>query len=162
MDETRFWSMIEAAWQSIGGKTKPRQKLVEGKLSDEKCESLMETLDEEVVIALTEELQLLTPEALSQFDRILERKLYEIDRAEVQEATDGSNDGFLYARGFIVGMGRTFYDAVNANPSLAIMDMECEAMCYISWHVFREKYGEMPRSEISRESCSNRAGWPAL
>jgi len=162
MDETRFWSMIEAAWQSIGGKTKPRQQLVEGKLSDEKCESLMETLEEEVIPALTEELQLLTPEALSQFDRILERKLYEIDRAEVQEATDGSNDGFLYARGFIVGMGRTFYDAVNANPSLAIMDMECEAMCYISWHIFCEKYGEMPPSEISRESCSNRAGWPAL
>ncbi len=41
------------------------------------------------------------------FDRMLERKLplYNVDRQEIQEVTDGSDDGFLYARGFIVALG---------------------------------------------------------
>jgi hypothetical protein len=33
MNEDRFWSMIEEAWRSVGGKVKPRQKLAEGTLS---------------------------------------------------------------------------------------------------------------------------------
>ena len=97
-----------------------------------------------------------------EFDRILERKLYDIDRAEIQEHTDGSDDGFLYCRGFIVAAGAGYYDAVNADPSVAIMDLECEEMCFLSWHLYREKFGEMPDSGISRESGSNKAGWPDL
>ena len=93
------------------------------------------------------------------FDRILERKLWDIDRAEIQKFTDGSDDGFLYARGFIVAAGRDFYDAVNATPERARMDIECEDMCYLSYHVYVERFGEMPRSDITRESASNPAGW---
>jgi hypothetical protein len=33
---------------------------------------------------------------------VLERTLYDIDRADIQAVTDGSDDGFLYARGFVV------------------------------------------------------------
>jgi hypothetical protein len=43
---------------------------------------------------------------LASLDRVLERKLYDIDRADIQAVTDGSDGGFLYARGFIVAMGR--------------------------------------------------------
>jgi len=164
MDDTRFWAMIEAAWQTaVGGQVKPRQKLAAGKLSEEKGEELMEAL-EEVIPALRESLEQLPAPELLAFDRILERKLYDIDRAEIQEHTDGSDDGFLYARGFIVAAGKEYYDAVNAKPSVAMTDLECEEMCYLSAHVHEEKFGKFPSSSagISRESCSNKAGWPEL
>jgi hypothetical protein len=161
MDESRFWSLIESAWQSVGGKTKTRQKLAAAKLSDERAEALVEAL-EEVIPALRAQLDSLAAAELLAFDRILERRLYDLDRAEVQEHTDGSDDGFLYARGFIVAAGKGYYDAVNARPATALMDLECEEMCYLSWHLYREKFGEMVPSGISRESCSNKAGWPDL
>jgi hypothetical protein len=153
--------MIEEAWRSVGGKVKPRQKLAEGALSEEKAEALVEAL-EEAIPTLRAQLDQLPAEELLAFDRILERKLYEIDRAEIQEHTDGSDDGFLYARGFIVAAGKKYYDAVNAQPSIALMDLECEEMCYLSWHLYREKFGDITPSTISRETCSNKAGWPDL
>jgi hypothetical protein len=161
MDERRFWSMIESAWQAVGGKVKTRQMLAEGKLSEEKAYALIESL-EEVITALRAQLDELLAEELLAFDRILERKLYDIDRQEVQERTDGSDDGFLYARGFIVAAGKGYYDAVNARPATALMDLECGAMCYLPWHLYQEKFGDMPPSGICRESCSNRAAWPDL
>ncbi len=121
----------------------------------------MEAL-EEVIPALHDSLDKLPAEELLAFDRILERKLYDIDRAEIQEHTDGSDDGFLYARGFIVAAGKRYYDAVNGSPPTALMDLECEEMCYLSWHLYREKFGDAPASGISRETCSNKAGWPEL
>ena len=82
---------------------------------------------------MKERLDELPADELLAFDRILERKLYHIDRAEIQEHTDGSDDGFLYARGFIVAAGKDYYEAVDANPAVAMMDMECEEMCYLPW-----------------------------
>ncbi|MDY3560324.1 DUF4240 domain-containing protein [Gemmata sp. JC673] len=160
MDENGFWAMIEAAWGVAGGKAKPRQRLSEGKLSEGRAYALQEVLEEEVVPALLERLDALSADELLEFDRILERKLYDIDRADIQERTDGSDDGFLYCRGFIVGMGRAYYEAVRANPDRAITDAECEQMCYLSWHLYHDKFGEMTPSGISRETCSNPAGWP--
>lgn len=161
MDEAKFWSMIETAWKAAGkdGKAKTRRKLVQGKLSDDEAEELVDAVEEDVIPALDDQLQELSAADLLAFDRILEKKLYDIDRAEIQEHTDGSDDGFLYARGFIVAAGRGYYDAVNAKPSIAMVDLECEEMCYISWHIHNEKFGEVPKSGISRETCSNKAGW---
>jgi hypothetical protein len=161
MTEGRFWSLIEAAWEEVGPRTKARQKLAEGKLSEEKAEDLVEAL-EEVIPALREQLNHLTGKELVGFDRMLEKKLYDIDRQDIQEHTDGSDDGFLYARGFIVAMGKGYYEAVHARPETALMDLECEEMCYLSWHLYCEKFGEMPPSGISRESCSNKDCWPDL
>jgi hypothetical protein len=159
MDENRFWAMIESAWGVVGGKSKTREKLAEGKLSEEKAELLLEAR-EEVIPAIRQQLSQLPAAELLAFDRILERKLYDIDRAEVQEHTDGSDDGFLYARGFIVIAGKEYYDAVHVKPSVALMGPECEGTCYLSTHIHEEKFGEVPQSGISRESCSNKAGWP--
>jgi hypothetical protein len=105
--------------------TKARQQLAQGKLSEEKAEELVEAL-EEVIPSLLATLEQLSQSDLLAFDQILERKLFDIDRAEVQEQTDSSDDGFLYARGFIVAAGRPYYDAVNTDPSVAMMDLECE------------------------------------
>jgi hypothetical protein len=158
VDEIRFWSMIETAWGAVGGKVKPRQRLAEGKLSPGRAYALQEAL-EEVVPALREQLAALAADELLAFDRILERKLYDIDRADIHERTDGSDDGFLYCRGFIVGMGQRYYEAVLANPDLAVVDAECEEMCYLPWHLHHERFGEVPSSGICRETQSNTAGW---
>jgi hypothetical protein len=159
VDENRFWSMIEAAWGAAGGKIKPRQRLAEGKLPAGRAYALQETLLEDVVPALREQLAGLPADELLAFDRILERRLYDIDRADIHERTDGSDDGFLYCRGFIVGMGKEYYEAVRANPEVAVVDAECEEMCYLSWHLYHDQFGQVPPSGISRETQSNSAGW---
>jgi hypothetical protein len=159
MNEKRFWSMIEDAWRDADGAAAARRKLAQGKLDEDAAMDLADQALEEFVPALQASLQALTKDELLKFDRILERKLYEIDRADIQEHTDGSDDGFLYARGFIVAVGQAYYDAVRANPSQAVMDAECEDMCYLSFHVYAGKFGEMPDSDISRETGSNKAGW---
>ena len=158
MDETRFWQMIEHAWASTGGWSDERKALAAGQLPDDQLTELADALDQ-VIPALRDRLQELNQNDLLAFDRILERKLWEIDRAEIQEHTDGSDDGFLYARGFIVAAGRDYYNAVNATPERAQMDVECEDICYLSFHVYSEKFGKMPKSDLSRESGSNQSGW---
>lgn len=150
--------MIESAWRSVGGRVAQRKKLAQGKLSEEAADVLSESLDE-VTASLREALEELSADDLLAFDRILERKLYDIDRADIQKHTGGSDDGFLYARGFIVIAGKDYYDAVNTKPQIAMMDVECEEMCYISWNIHTENFGEAPKSEISRETGSNKAGW---
>ena len=159
MNETRFWSMIEAAWSAVGGHIEAREQLTKGEDSEHNAHSLNNAVGS-FIAALKVQLAELQREELLTFDRILERKLYDIDRADIQERTDGSDDGFLYCRGFIVALGRRYYEAVQDNPELAVLDAECEEMCYISLHLYHEKFGEMPPSGISRESCSNVAGWP--
>lgn len=69
MNETRFWSMIEEAWGMVGGKAKSRQRLAEGKLSEDRAYALQETLEEEVVPALREQLATLPADELLAFDR---------------------------------------------------------------------------------------------
>ncbi|MEC3953009.1 DUF4240 domain-containing protein [Nocardia sp. CDC153] len=103
----------------------------------------------------------MSAQELTALDRVLERKLYNIDRADIQQVIDGSDDGFLYCRGFIVAMGQTFYDAVAADPTVAVLDAECEAMCYFFAHIHNNHFGTFPNtgSNISRESASNPAGW---
>jgi Protein of unknown function (DUF4240) len=159
MDDNRFWSTIEAAWNAVGGHVEARQELAEGRDSEKVAYSLDEAL-RLFIAALRKQLTEMPAEELLDFDRILERKLYDIDRADIHERTDGSDDGFLYCRGFIVALGHRYYEAVRDNPKLAVVDAECEQMCYISWHLYHERFGEMPPSGISRETCSNFAGWP--
>jgi hypothetical protein len=158
MDETRFWSMIEAAWNAVGGHLEAREALAEGDDAEKHAYSLEGAL-RSLIAALRKQLADLPAEELLAFDRILERKLYDIDRADIHERTDGSDDGFLYCRGFIVAMGRPYYEGVRENPDLAVVDAECEQMCYISWHLYHDRFGEMSPSGVSRETCSNSAGW---
>jgi hypothetical protein len=159
MDEKRFWSMIEDAWHDVDGSAAARSKLAQGKLDENAAMELADRSVIEFIPALRSSLEALPEDELLEFDRILERKLYDIDRADIHEHTDGSDDGFLYARGFIVAAGQAYYDAVSKEPSQAMMGLECEDMCYLSFHLFAEKFGDMTHSDISRETGSNKAGW---
>ncbi|MFH5805331.1 DUF4240 domain-containing protein [Alienimonas sp. DA493] len=174
MDEVRFWQMIDAAWEASPENAAFRTEL-EGTIGDEaKREAFVERYfdednlgmipEEDVFLeALQRDLETLSEEDLIAFDRILEQKLYDIDREEVHEATDGSDDGFLYCRGFIVACGQAFYEAVDRVPENALCDFECEEFCYLPHEVYEERFGgELPDSGISRESCSNSDAWPSL
>ena len=154
--------MIEDAWREVEGAAESRRKLAQGKLDEEAALELVEQSAIVIVPASRAALERMGKDELVEFDRILERKLYDIDRAEIQEHTDGSDDGFLYARGFIVAAGQGYCDAVNKLPSRALTDLECEEMCYVSFHVFADKFGDMAHSDISRETCSNKGGWPDI
>ncbi len=162
-DEDRFWSLIESAWASLG----PEPAAIRHRLlhrgpdhDEDDLYSLGPWLDPflDRLRAMSADLSSIE---LTDLDRVLERKLFDIDRADVQEVTDGSDDGFLYARGYIVASGRAFYEAVKADPEVAIPDAEHESMCYIFDRMHRKKFGDYTEtgSGISRESCSNQSGW---
>ncbi|QXJ19665.1 DUF4240 domain-containing protein [Actinomadura graeca] len=169
-DEARLWAMLETAWEPLGAEVararrdlahrtptageelwgKPPLSVVEGALS-----GFLENL-----AAAGRDLP---AEELTRMDRVVERLLHDIDRADVHAVTDGSDDGFLYARGFIVALGEEFYTAVTRDPHMAVLDAECERMCYFFARLHNERFGDYPDtgSGISRESCSNPEGWPA-
>jgi hypothetical protein len=111
--------------------------------------------------AIEERLSKLTQEELTSFNHLLEEKLHHIDREEIHAHTDGSDDGFLYCRGFIVGMGETYYTMVDQNPAKATMDAEAESVCFIGYQVYKNKFGEdFEKNSIhSTESGSNPRGW---
>ncbi|MEY9908293.1 hypothetical protein ABIA35_004526 [Catenulispora sp. MAP12-49] len=136
-EENRFWSLLTEARSKSDGST-------EGFLT-----------------ALSDLCEPMSSSELTDLDRVVERKLYDIDRADIQAVTDGSDDGFLYARGHIVASGRETYYAVLADPNNAEADEELEEMCYFFAHLHDKKYGSWPKTDsgISRESCSNAGGW---
>lgn len=145
-DEARFWGLIEAAWAPLGQEVADlRVALAKGAADDPNAiESFIANL-----VALSADLS--------------GAELTDLDRVEIQAVTDGSDDGFLYCRGFIVAMGKDFYDAVDANPDLAVVeDAECEDLCYFFADQHDDRFGEgwpATDSGISRESVQNKAGW---
>lgn len=169
-DEARLWSIIESAWAEVGPEPLAlRQALVERDPADDDGDE-----DDGPSFAIGDWLapflgrlghlsaELTGPE-LTDLDRVVERKLHDIDREDIHTVTDGSDDGFLYCRGFIVALGRAYYEAVRADPAMALLDADCEEMCYFFAHLHNERFGSWPEtgSGISRESFGNPAGWPA-
>ncbi|MFE9657413.1 DUF4240 domain-containing protein [Micromonospora sp. NPDC006431] len=167
-EESRFWALVEEAWARLGPEPAVlRRALLDRDPADDDVEGGdgLYAIDRWLDPFLGELRELcagLSGPELVDLDRVVERKLYDIDRADIHEVTDGSDDGFLYARGFIVAMGRQFYEAVQANPAMAVLDADCEGLCYLFAHLYEECFGAWPEtgSGISRESVCNLAGWP--
>ncbi len=97
---------------------------------------------------------------LVSLDRVVERKPCDSDRAGIQAVTGGSDDGFVYARGFIVAMGRDLCDAVAGDRQVAVLEAGCEPVCCFFAHRYRERFGQFLEtgSGTSREWCSNMTG----
>ncbi|MEV0660921.1 DUF4240 domain-containing protein [Actinomadura luteofluorescens] len=167
MTDERFWDVIEAAWAPLGAEVAAaRRALTTRDLSADVWEMTEISVIDKGLDAFLGNLGAaardLPADELIDLDRVCERLLHDIDRADIHEVTDGSDDGFLYARGFIVAMGRDFYTAVAADPRVAVLDADCESMCYFFADQHHERFGTFPDtgSGISRESCTNREGWP--
>jgi hypothetical protein len=164
-DEDRLWHLIESAWEACGPEAAAARRALVGRDpagdGDRKDLYAVESWSEQFLAHLRRLSAGLSSAQLTDLDRVVERKLYDLDREDIHEHTDGSDDGFLYCRGFIVAAGREFYDAVAADPAMAVLDAECEAMCYFFAHAHHERFGGYPEtaSGVSRESGTNPGGW---
>ncbi len=162
MNEQKFWKLIESAWKSLPLLDQLREEALKNN-NAELFEGLSFGLEDEVSEAVADKLRALNQEELTQFNHLMEEKLFRLDREEIHKYTDGSDDGFLYCRGFIVGMGEKYYNLVNTTPRKATTDVEAESICFIGYQVYEEKYGEeFPRNTtFNIESGSNPEGWPS-
>ncbi|WP_422737915.1 DUF4240 domain-containing protein [Micromonospora sp. WMMD729] len=167
-DEARLWALIESAWAELGAEPQAlrRALLARDPADDDDEDDPSIAIDRWLSPFLDRLAHLsagLSTQELTDLDRVVERKLHEIDREDIHEITDGSDDGFLYCRGFIVALGRDYYEAVRATPGRAFPDAECESMCYFFAHLHNDRFGSWPEtgSGISRESFCNPAGWSA-
>ncbi|WP_017594206.1 DUF4240 domain-containing protein [Nocardiopsis potens] len=169
-DEERLWELVEAAWAPLGPEVGEARRALAARTPEPGedpwsgphlpvVDGALKGFLDNLAAAGRE----LSSGELTGLDRAAERLLYEIDRADVQEVTDGSDDGFLYARGFILALGRDFYTAVARDPRAAVLDACCEEMAYFFAHLHEERFGSFPvtGSGISRESCSNPQGRPS-
>ena len=161
MDEQRFWEIMEKAWSRCEPEVElSRRNLLSGSFSDKDAKNLSEAIDELVVIVFEDQVDYLDAKGLIEFDRILERKLFEIDRKEIHTQHGGPIERFLFARSFIVLAGKDYYDAVNADPNRVVPKMESEEMSESARLYYFHKYDEeMPGTDISRKTGSNKAGW---
>jgi hypothetical protein len=161
-DETRLWALVEAAWAPLGsGVRQVRQELVTRHPGSRADISVLEGALPAFLDILAGCSRGLSADELTRLDRVVERKLWELDRADVHAVTGGSADGFLYSRGFVVAMGREFCDAVAGDPEMGVRYAECEEMCYFFAHLCDDQFGEFPDtgSGISRKSRSNLMAW---
>jgi len=161
-DEARLWPLLEVAWARLGPDAgQARQALVARASGAPADTAVLEGVLPHFLDALRGLCRGLSAGELIALDRVVERKLWEIDRADVHAVIGGSDDGFLYARGFTVAMGRDFYGRVARDPQAGAPWAECEEMCYFFAHLHRERFGGYPDtgSGLSRESGQNLAGW---
>ncbi|MGZ3598834.1 MAG: DUF4240 domain-containing protein [Ktedonobacterales bacterium] len=87
----------------------------------------------------------LSREDILAFDMRLDDALYHLDRRNIHAITDGSDDGFLYVRLWIVSRGRQYYESVLRDPENAphYADEEAnEEFMYAAMGAFEEKFGE--------------------
>jgi hypothetical protein len=162
MNEQKFWEIIETCWENLPLLNELRQEALQTN-EPSLFEGLSFGLDDEVVEEIEKELLKLSKDELTTFNHIMEEKLYRIDREDIHKYTDGSDDGFLYCRGFIVGMGEQYYTMITTDPSKATMDTEAESVCFIGYDVYKKQFGVAFKRYITHniESCSNAKGWPS-
>jgi len=66
--------------------------------------------------SVKKQLKKLTPEAIYKWYEIFEKKENDLDDADLWFLTGGSDDGFAYARRWIISKGERIYNAVKKNP----------------------------------------------
>jgi len=131
----------------------------------------LETGDEESAIEpLQNRLSTLTAHELAAFEEHLSQCLYALDGrifADESGESGSSDDAFLYARCYVVALGRKHYEATLKNPKLMpkTVDHWCEALLYPHRKAWADITG-MDESEwpfdtsVSYESGSNSELWP--
>lgn len=160
MNEFKFWQIIEDAWAASPALLEMRNTAL--KTNDA---ILIEDLTGEVYGTITNNIRdillQLDKKELTGFNHIMEEKLFQIDREDIHAYTDGSDDGFLYCRCFIVGMGKHYYEMISENPSKATCDAEAEIVGFIGYMVYQELFGvEFERYTTHNiETCSNTSAW---
>jgi hypothetical protein len=161
MNNDFFWQTIENIWESIPELNEKRKNALKTNNEDLILELSGEMCEESFLNNFGAVLSKLNKEYLTEFIRTMEERLYNIDRDEIHEYTDGSDDGFLYCRCFIVGMGREYYEKIDKKPSEATMDAETEPVGFVAYTIYEDLFGEeFERNTIHCiESGSNHDSW---
>jgi hypothetical protein len=160
MNATRFWEIIETAWTTDRDLFNLRQNALTTN-DPTLIRHLGNVVSSEITNHIRQQLIYLDDRELTKFNHVMEEKLFHIDREEIHERTGGTDDGFLYRRSFIVGMGEQYYDMVDENPSVASMNVPAGDLGLVGYSVYEDKFGE----EFERyclhciESGSNSRGW---
>ena len=123
-----------------------------------------EGFDEEAVEPLIGVISDLSRDELEAFEEHLANALHELDGRRFAEAAgDTGDDAFLYARCFVVAMGRDTYNRTIHDPTLMpkSTDEWCEPLLYVAGAAWQRKTGEdwdySPR--VNFETGSNTAQW---
>lgn len=164
-----FWDSIDEAWSAaaipadqLASVSAARAALCARSDAEDARYAAAVTVgkgEDAFLAALRTILDTYTQDQLAAWDEHCAQALYALDREDVHEALDGSDDGFLYARGFVLIVGQTYFDLVLKQPDVYGVDAECESVTYIACHLSDKKFGEWPKASVSRETCSNREGW---
>lgn len=144
MDDTRFWSLIALIDLTA---------LHEG--------------DEDGALAKLDDAVADLPRAeLEGFEEVLAAKLYALDgRIYAVAAGDSgtSDDGFLYARCFVVACGKSHYERVLADPTQmpTSLDDWCEGLLYVASTAFEGQSDEdwSFSATLDYETGSNHRLW---
>jgi hypothetical protein len=132
--------------------------------------ALEEGREDEAVEPLQTALNVKSESELFGFEEALSQKLYSIDGesfADNAGDSGGSDDGFLYARCFVVAKGHEFYEAVKSDSTRMPKSIEqwCESLLYPHRAAWADQTGkdqtEWPfEATVSYESGSNAELWP--
>jgi len=147
MDDSEFWTLIS---------------LIDIKKLDEG--------DEDTALQkLTDVLASKSEAEIGAFEEMLSQKLYNIDgRKWINQAGESSNsdDGFLYARCYVVAKGKKYYQEVLSKPSLMpkSSDQWAESMLYITMKAWTTLTGKNEEqftlyASVSSETGSNTDQW---
>lgn len=160
MNEATFWQLIEDAWADAPQWNEYRAYAIRTN-DPEAMMHLDRALDEDVRIHYENRLKQLSKRELTEFIHILEERIYNLDRSELCDRVEGSDDSFLYIRCFIVGVGEAYYQAIEQHYDLANGEAWAEGFGFAAYAVYEDVYGEeFDRYQFhSMETCSNEAGW---
>lgn len=104
-------------------------------------------------------------EDLEAFEERMAQILYALDGKRFVDAAgmNGSSDSFLYARAYVVAMGRKYYESVLRDPSLMPKSIEqwCEPLLYAARDSWKKSTGHELNyvPSVSFESGSNKSQW---
>jgi hypothetical protein len=111
-------------------------------------------------------LAVLAQPELQSFQDHLAQMLYELDGRRYANASGQSgrsDDAFLYARCFVVALGRDVYQRTREDPELMpkTLDRWCEPLLYAASRAWQLHSGERLRfdTKVSFETGSNTALW---
>jgi Protein of unknown function (DUF4240) len=144
MDRDQFWRLIKKVDQT----------------------ELASGYEDEALEALIEHLANLDKNEMEQFEDRLAKALFELDHKSLADSageSGKSDDGFLYARCYVVARGKKFFDSVIEDASRMPQSTEqwCEPLLFAVTEAWAAKHDEewnyIPNTNY--ETGSNKAGW---
>jgi hypothetical protein len=122
-----------------------------------------EGYDQAAIDPLIATLATLSRSELESFQDHLAQALYDLDTQERADASEGSDDSFLYSRCYVVAMGRETYQRTLRDPASMpnSLDAWCEPLLYAASVACVRQTGEELHyiTKVSFETGSNVSRW---